>query len=89
MHEKEERREEVTDEFGSVTFLPDVFESLVSQSVQLIKEALLSEGDKEDDILSYQVMIGKIGFYGSRTEQEVRRAQINWMAEKRNSLLSL
>lgn len=55
LHEKEEWKQEVTDEHGSVTELPDVFESLVSQSVQLIKEALLSaDSNLEDDILSYQ-----------------------------------
>lgn len=31
-----------------------MFESLVSQSVQLIKEALLSTDNREEDILSYQ-----------------------------------
>ncbi len=55
LHEKEEWKEEITDEFGSVTALPDVFENLVSQSVQLIKEALLTAVDNhEEDILSYQ-----------------------------------
>ena len=54
LHEKEEWRVETTDDYGAVTQLPDMFESLVSQSVQLIKEALLSTDRREEDILSYQ-----------------------------------
>ena len=55
LHEKEEWKEDITDEFGAVTELPDIFESLVSQSVQLIKEALIAAVDShEEDILSYQ-----------------------------------
>ena len=54
LHEKEEWRTETTDEFGSITEIPEMFESLVSQSVQLIKEALLSTDNREEDILSYQ-----------------------------------
>ncbi len=54
LHEKEEWVEEATDEFGAVTQTPEMFEKLVSQSVQLIKEALLTGDRREEDILSHQ-----------------------------------
>ena len=34
--------QEITDQFGAITEVPEMFENLVSQSVQLIKEALLT-----------------------------------------------
>ena len=56
LHEKEDWRTDTTDEFGAITQIPAHFETLVSQSVQLIKEALLTSGasQAEEDILSYQ-----------------------------------
>ncbi len=54
LHEKEEWVVETTDEFGAVTEMPEMFERLVSQSVQLIKEALLSTDSREEDILAHE-----------------------------------
>lgn len=51
--DKEEFREDITDDYGAVTELPSLFEIIVIQSVQLIKESLLQEGKHEEDILSY------------------------------------
>jgi hypothetical protein len=35
LHEKEEWRQEITDEFGAITELPDMFGAIVSESVQV------------------------------------------------------
>ena len=50
LHEKEEWHQEITDEHGAITELPDMFGAIVSESVQLIKEALISVDQREEDI---------------------------------------
>jgi hypothetical protein len=35
LHEKEEWRQEITDEFGAITELPDMFGAIVTESVQV------------------------------------------------------
>lgn len=54
LHEKEEWHQEITDEHGAITELPDMFGAIVSESVQLIKEALISVDQREEDILAYK-----------------------------------
>lgn len=54
LHEKEEWHQDINDEFGAITELPDMFGAIVTESVQLIKESLLSVDNREDDILSYK-----------------------------------
>ena len=36
LHEKEEWHQEITDEFGAITELPDMFGAIVSESVQVL-----------------------------------------------------
>jgi hypothetical protein len=40
-----------SDEYGAVTSLPKLFETLVLESIQLVKEAVLAIDNREDDIL--------------------------------------
>lgn len=56
LHEKEEWKQIITDKHGSITELPTMFASIVSESVQLIKEALMAPNDngREEDLLSYK-----------------------------------
>jgi exocyst complex component 2 len=55
LHEKEEWKQEITDKYGAITELPSMFATIVSESVQLIKEALMSgENGREEDLLSYK-----------------------------------
>ncbi len=62
LHEREEWAVEATDEHGAVTETPEMFEKLVSQSAQLIKEALLRSGDarREEDILAHESAHGDL-----------------------------
>jgi len=53
LHEKEDWVQDVSDEHGAVTKLPKLYESLVLESVGLVKEAVLSIDNREDDILEY------------------------------------
>jgi len=54
LHEKEDWHQDVSDLHGSITLLPAVFESLVSEAILLMKEAVLSIDNREDDILDHQ-----------------------------------
>ena len=55
MHEKEEWKQVITDKHGAITQLPSMFAKIVSESVQLIKEALIaSDNGREEDLLSYK-----------------------------------
>ena len=42
LHEKEDWKQDITDQFGAITELPAMFANIVSESVQLIKEALVA-----------------------------------------------
>lgn len=53
LHEKETWAEDISDEYGAVTSLPKLFESVVLESVQLVKEAVLAIDNREDDILEH------------------------------------
>jgi len=53
LHEKEDWSQDVSDEHGAVTNLPLLFESLVVESIHLIKEAVLTIDNREDDILEH------------------------------------
>merc|ERR1712142_982330 len=53
LHEKEDWVQDVSDEYGSITNLPKVFENLVVESIGLIKEAVLAIDNREDDILDH------------------------------------
>jgi len=53
LHEKEDWVQDVSDEYGSITNLPKVFENLVVESIVLIKEAVLAIDNREDDILDH------------------------------------
>ena len=55
LHEKEDWTQDVSDEYGAVTKLPKLYESLVLESIQLIKEAVLAIDNREDDILEQEV----------------------------------
>ncbi|QQP48635.1 Exocyst complex component 2 [Caligus rogercresseyi] len=52
LHEKEDWRLEMSDKHGCITELPEMFVRVVSESVQLIKEAILSADEKEENILN-------------------------------------
>ena len=39
---KEDWKQDITDQFGAITELPAMFANIVSESVQLIKEALVA-----------------------------------------------
>ncbi len=55
LHEKEDWKQEVTDRHGAITDLPAMFANIVSESVQLIKEALVpADNSREEDLLSYK-----------------------------------
>lgn len=55
LHEKEDWKQDITDQYGSITELPSMFASIVAESVQLIKEALMpGENGREEDLLSYK-----------------------------------
>jgi len=51
LHEKEDWSQDISDEYGAVTKLPKLYESLVLESVDLMKEAVLAIDNREDDIL--------------------------------------
>jgi len=51
LHEKEDWVLDMSDEDGSITHLPKLFEDLVIESIMLIKEAVLAIDNREDDIL--------------------------------------
>ena len=51
LHEAEDWALHMSDEFGSITNLPKLFEELVIESILLIKEAVLAIDNREDDIL--------------------------------------
>jgi len=53
LHEKEDWVQDISDEYGSITSLPGVFQSLVVESIGLIKEAVLAIDNREDDILDH------------------------------------
>jgi len=53
LHEKEDWVQDISDQYGSITLLPQVFESLVSEAILLMKEAVLSMDNREDDILDH------------------------------------
>jgi len=53
LHEKEDWVQDISDEYGSITNLPKVFENLVVESIVLIKEAVLAIDNREDDILDH------------------------------------
>ena len=42
LQEKEDWKQDITDQFGAITELPAMFANIVSESVQLIKEALVA-----------------------------------------------
>ena len=42
LHEKEDWKQDITDQFWVITELPTMFANIVSESVQLIKEALVA-----------------------------------------------
>ena len=52
LHFVEDWIQETTDEFGSITKLPENFLSIVSNSVHLVKEVLTPANDREEVILS-------------------------------------
>jgi len=55
LHEKEEWKQEITDKHGAITQLPSMFANIVSESVQLIKEALMaSDNGREEDLLTFK-----------------------------------
>ena len=53
LHEKEDWAQDVSDEYGAVTHLPVLYENLVIESIKLIKEAVLTIDNREDDILEH------------------------------------
>ena len=60
-----------SDEYGAVTSLPQLFESLVLESVQLVKEAVLAIDNREDDILEHptarantELLLQKVNAFG-------------------------
>jgi len=53
LHEREDWAQDVSDEHGCITALPGVFQTLVVESVGLIKEAVLAIDNREDDILDH------------------------------------
>ena len=68
LHEREDWVQDVSDEHGSITALPNVFRflvhiflfkhlasfrDLVVESIRLIKEAVLAIDNREDDILDH------------------------------------
>ena len=55
LHEKEEWNQVITDKHGAITQLPTMFADIVSESVQLIKEALMAnDNGREEDLFSYK-----------------------------------
>ena len=42
LHEKEDWKQDIMDQFGTITELPVMFANIVSESVQLIKKALVA-----------------------------------------------
>ena len=53
LHEKEDWKQDITDQYGAITELPAMFANIVSESVQLIKEALVAV-EREEDLLLYK-----------------------------------
>jgi len=53
LHEKEDWVQDISDEYGSITNLPKMYEELVIESIGLIKEAVLAIDNREDDILDH------------------------------------
>ena len=51
LHEKEDWVLNMSDQHGSITNLPKLFQDLVIESFSLIKEAVLAIDNREDDIL--------------------------------------
>jgi len=51
LHEKENWAQDVCDEYGAVTALPVLYQNMVLESIRLIKEAVLTIDNREDDIL--------------------------------------
>ena len=54
LHEKEDWVLDMSDDYGSITNLPKLFEELVVESISLIKEAVLAIDNREDDILEHK-----------------------------------
>ncbi|CAB4064857.1 EXOC2 [Lepeophtheirus salmonis] len=52
LHEKEDWKLEMSDQHGCITELPEMFATVVNDSVQLIKEAIVIADEKEENILS-------------------------------------
>jgi len=53
LHEKEDWSQDVSDQHGSITHLPKVYCDLVTESISLIKEAVLAIDNREEDILDH------------------------------------
>ena len=53
LHEKEDWSQDVSDQHGSITHLPKVYCDLVTESITLIKEAVLAIDNREEDILDH------------------------------------
>jgi len=54
LHERENWVLDMSDNHGSITNLPKMFEELVVESITLIKEAVLAIDNREDDILEHK-----------------------------------
>jgi hypothetical protein len=66
-----------SDEYGAVTSLPKLFETLVLESIQLVKEAVLAIDNREDDILDQpaartntQLLLQKVSRLRTVTDDE-------------------
>ncbi len=60
-----------SDEYGAVTSLPKLFETLVLESIQLVKEAVLAIDNREDDILDQPA---------ARTNTQLLLQKVSWVS---------